>query len=293
MRAAKATGQDGEDGRGGSTKDAAERMRDRLQSKRKTPQEEATLSSAPDVTPGEERRGAPAASESDQDRDDDGGDGKAGHVKKRSRLEEQGRGRKSSAAVVAPSRQLQLHDGELLTAWERKRQEYKERKRLGGHREQDTMSRLASFVGKLKAGTGLAGDAPASKAAAPVAAPPPAVADAAAPAAGEEAEADEGYAGKVDGKVDHRAFLPAAWRFDSYLLEDEADAEGDDLTDLRGHRLTFQGGGAGGKDGMERKEATDDYVVFDPLLEKGKAKFNKQVQRSKKRENEWAGRSRD
>ena len=42
---------------------------------------------------------------------------------------------------------------------------------------------------------------------------------------------------------------------------------------------------------MSRSDNVDDYVVVDPLLEAGKAKFNKQVQRQKKRENEWAGRS--
>ena len=35
----------------------------------------------------------------------------------------------------------------------------------------------------------------------------------------------------------------------------------------------------------------DDYVVHDPLLEAGKAKFNKQQQRAKKRQSEWAGRA--
>ena len=45
------------------------------------------------------------------------------------------------------------------------------------------------------------------------------------------------------------------------------------------------------RDAMSRSDNVDDYVVVDPLLEAGKAKFNKQVQRQKKRENEWAGRS--
>lgn len=42
--------------------------------------------------------------------------------RKRSRLADQGRGRKSSAAVVAPSKQIKVADSELLTDWERKRQ---------------------------------------------------------------------------------------------------------------------------------------------------------------------------
>ena len=42
--------------------------------------------------------------------------------RKRSRLADQGRGKKSSAAVVVPSRQIKVADSELLTDWERKRQ---------------------------------------------------------------------------------------------------------------------------------------------------------------------------
>lgn len=36
-------------------------------------------------------------------------------------------------------------------------------------------------------------------------------------------------------------------------------------------------------------DSIDQYVVHDPLLEAGKAKFNKQQQRAKKRQSEWAG----
>jgi peptidyl-prolyl cis-trans isomerase SDCCAG10 len=35
----------------------------------------------------------------------------------------------------------------------------------------------------------------------------------------------------------------------------------------------------------------DDYIVVDPLLEAGKAKFNKQQAKTKKRQTEWAGRA--
>lgn len=56
----------------------------------------------------------------------------------------------------------------------------------------------------------------------------------------------------------------------------------------RARRLAFA---RDAKDAMSRSDNVDDYVVVDPLLEKGKAKFNKQQHRQKKRENEWAGRS--
>lgn len=42
--------------------------------------------------------------------------------------------------------------------------------------------------------------------------------------------------------------------------------------------------------GLPCSDNLDDYVVHDPLLEAGKAKFNKQQQRAKKRQSEWAGR---
>lgn len=45
------------------------------------------------------------------------------------------------------------------------------------------------------------------------------------------------------------------------------------------------------QDGMTRKDDPDDYVVVDPLLEKGKQKFNKMQAKLKRREREWAGRS--
>ncbi|KAF3632107.1 Peptidyl-prolyl cis-trans isomerase CYP57 [Capsicum annuum] len=46
-----------------------------------------------------------------------------------------------------------------------------------------------------------------------------------------------------------------------------------------------------GKDKMTRSEDPNDYVVHDPLLEKGKEKFNKMMAKQKRREREWAGKS--
>ncbi|XP_020105732.1 peptidyl-prolyl cis-trans isomerase CYP57 isoform X3 [Ananas comosus] len=45
------------------------------------------------------------------------------------------------------------------------------------------------------------------------------------------------------------------------------------------------------KNGMARKDDPNDYVVHDPLLEKGKEKFNKMQAKLKRREREWAGKS--
>ncbi|XP_078428910.1 cyclophilin-like peptidyl-prolyl cis-trans isomerase family protein [Wolffia australiana] len=45
------------------------------------------------------------------------------------------------------------------------------------------------------------------------------------------------------------------------------------------------------RDDMARKDDPNAYVVYDPLLEKGKEKFNKMQAKLKRREREWAGKS--
>lgn len=45
------------------------------------------------------------------------------------------------------------------------------------------------------------------------------------------------------------------------------------------------------QDRMSRNDDPNDYVVHDPLLEKGKEKFNRMIAKQKQREREWAGRS--
>jgi peptidyl-prolyl cis-trans isomerase SDCCAG10 len=47
------------------------------------------------------------------------------------------------------------------------------------------------------------------------------------------------------------------------------------------------------QDDMARNEDPNQYVVHDPLLEKGKEKFNKEQAKFKKRNREWAGKSLD
>ncbi|KAF9680986.1 hypothetical protein SADUNF_Sadunf06G0178700 [Salix dunnii] len=67
--------------------------------------------------------------------------------------------------------------------------------------------------------------------------------------------------------------------------------ENEDLSDWSTVRLTFAPERGSGKDGMSRKEDPNDYVVHDPLLEKGKEKFNQMQAKQKRREREWAGKS--
>ncbi|OAY54127.1 peptidyl-prolyl cis-trans isomerase CYP57 isoform X2 [Manihot esculenta] len=63
----------------------------------------------------------------------------------------------------------------------------------------------------------------------------------------------------------------------------------EDLSDWSSVRLNFEP--EPGKDRMSRKDDPNDYVVHDPLLEKGKEKFNRMQAKQKRREREWAGKS--
>ncbi|XXG42438.1 hypothetical protein AAC387_Pa01g2720 [Persea americana] len=56
------------------------------------------------------------------------------------------------------------------------------------------------------------------------------------------------------------------------------------------HKLKFMPNPAN-KDDMARKDDPNEYVVQDPLLEKGKEKFNRMQAKLKRREREWAGKS--
>ncbi|XP_057516495.1 peptidyl-prolyl cis-trans isomerase CYP57 isoform X1 [Amaranthus tricolor] len=63
----------------------------------------------------------------------------------------------------------------------------------------------------------------------------------------------------------------------------------EDLSDWKTVRLKFAPDPK--KNNMSRNEDVNDYAVIDPLLEKGKEKFNRMIAKQKRREREWAGRS--
>lgn len=65
--------------------------------------------------------------------------------------------------------------------------------------------------------------------------------------------------------------------------------EDEDLSDWTKVKLQFAR--EPGKDNMSRSNDPNDYVVHDPLLEKGKEKFNRMQAKQKRREREWAGKS--
>ncbi|MEW5301137.1 MAG: hypothetical protein WDW36_004016 [Sanguina aurantia] len=164
----------------------------------------------------------------------------------------------------------EVTDADLLKPWQVSRAKFKQRKQQMGGREKDTMAKLAKFMTVLR-----------SKGDAAPEAEPAIQPDASPKAAAAEEDETQGYDGKVDKKMDHKTYMPAAWRVDDYLGADEDDS----LENLKRHELRFSK--ASGTDAMTRTETVDDYVVFDPLLEKGKGKFSKHAAKEKKLNSEW------
>jgi peptidyl-prolyl cis-trans isomerase SDCCAG10 len=67
------------------------------------------------------------------------------------------------------------------------------------------------------------------------------------------------------------------------------DNKEEDLSDWKNVKLKFAP--ERGKDKMSRRDDPDAYMVVDPLLEKGKEKFNRMQAKQKRREREWSGKS--
>ncbi|KAK9846395.1 hypothetical protein WJX81_002949 [Elliptochloris bilobata] len=211
--------------------------------------------------------------------DDDDADAEPGPNSTAARRGEALKG-SATAAIVRPSKQVLLEDAELLTTWQRRQAEYKARRKLTGKREADILSRLTSFQSKVRRGDDGLGLGRA-------AAPPEA---AQAEPSGHQADIGKAYAGQVREDIDHEALKPAAWRVDGYL--EGVEEEDLSLGALRGHRLAFPKG-PDARDKMARRDDGDDLMVVDPLLEKGKAKWNKAQAKAKKRQTEWASGRRD
>ncbi|KAK6119577.1 hypothetical protein DH2020_046679 [Rehmannia glutinosa] len=71
--------------------------------------------------------------------------------------------------------------------------------------------------------------------------------------------------------------------------DEHAGDKDDDMSDWMGVELKFAR--EPGKNNMSRSDDPNDYVVHDPLLEKGKEKFNRMQAKEKRRQREWAGKS--
>lgn len=123
MREAKAA--KSEPQQGGENKSMAEKMRDRILGKRKAEEEEElqTRHDADEQAKGENnQQRAPSDDKDDDDDNDDEDDTKRGSYQERDVIAGLTRGtKKSSAAVVAPSKQIKVQNADLLTNWEKKR----------------------------------------------------------------------------------------------------------------------------------------------------------------------------
>lgn len=239
----------------GGEESATEKMKARIKQ-----QQEVAAAAVLDVVKEKEAEVVAAAAEDSKEEgqaaaasNDDEEDQEEGQtVKKRKQssskqllADQQCKSQKASTAVIAPSKQMNLGtETELLTNWERKRKEYKEKRRLGGNRERETLEKLAKFQATLKRQH-------QPKAAATK---PP-----------------------NDNNNSSNPYVPAAWRIDGFIKDDDVDDDQLNLHSLRQHKLEFS------KDHLVGGDKYDDYTVVDPLAHGGTAE--------KKRGREWNGRS--
>ena len=155
-------------------------------------------------------------------------------------------GGKSKLAFRKETYSATVGDRNLMTADERSRDKIRHLKRNTQEREKKTLSKLLSFKSSL----GARGNMKNSP---------------------EKADTKDA---EIDDRVQRqqKELLPAAWRVDGYMHEED---EGDGAGDWKSHKLVFKETvkNAGDEDPMARRDEIDDYVVFDPLLEKAKGKF--------------------
>ncbi|CAL5219052.1 g812 [Coccomyxa viridis] len=165
------------------------------------------------------------------------------------------------------SKRVHVEDAELLTDWQRRQAEFKQRRAISGAEgSKAKQERMKQFQQRLRGASAAEKPAPAPKAE---------------PAA-------EVYNGQVAKGVDHEALMPAAWRLDKYLDADVDEDEDISLASLRGHRLTYDKSQQ--RDDMARNDNVDDLTVEDPLALKGKGKgeaYNKVKAKEKRKEREW------
>ncbi|GJP41898.1 hypothetical protein CLOM_g1519 [Closterium sp. NIES-68] len=186
--------------------------------------------------------------------------------------------------------------GGLLGEEEERRQQMRQRKRALGSRQEKTLELLNRFKSKLTASKSVQQrDTHADKGKG-------FAADEGALGGGEEkTEGERGGDGssrrgeslESGKKREAGAYGPggkARQDVGGEGVEDDAEEGGG--VDWMAHRLKFEVK-RNKRDEMLRNEDPDQYAVHDPLLEKGKEKFNKMQAKAKKRNREWAGRSLD
>lgn len=196
--------------------------------------------------------------------DDDDGQGQTKKRKtpssKQLLAEQQYKSQKASTAVIAPSKQITLGtETELLTNWERRRKEYKEKRRAGGDREKQTLDKLAKFQATLKHRHH------------------------------QQQQPAAAHDRTTTSNNNTEPYVPAAWRIGGFIEEHDADDDQLNLQSLRQHTLQFS------KDHLVGGDKHDDYTVVDPLAgrEHHHHHRNGGGDRGKKREErDWNGHSR-
>ena len=111
-------------------------------------------------------------------------------------------------AAATRRRQQELPDAELLTKYQRSLARFRAQKLAKGDKEASTLEKLKSFSARLKAEKADAAQADG----APPAAEPQRNDEREAEGVSAGADAGKGYDGKINNKIDHRTYLPAAWR---------------------------------------------------------------------------------
>ena len=243
-----------EDDQGVADKGFGSEMRERMMAKRRQVEGGGSRAEAAVSRPSDEALKRESARELREERNE-----RIEELKMQTKAK--GIGRLAAADAVA--------DAELLKPWQLAREKYKQQKGRIGDREKDTMSRLRDFQHKLNS------QDPNKKL--------PDHVEKATDRAPIEAL---GYDGKVSTEIDHNSYLPAAWRLESYL-DEEDENEDLSLKGLRQHRLKFITITGKTADTGRDVNNLDDLVVFDPLLEKNKGKFSKANQAKEKRQSEW------
>jgi peptidyl-prolyl cis-trans isomerase SDCCAG10 len=227
-------------------------------------------------------------------------------------------------AAAGRKRMAEVPDAQLLTRFQQSLAEHRQRKRARGVQEQDVLNKLRSFKSHLQSGKSGKGSVPVKLSASET-------------AAVGASKASAPYSGQVNEDIDHRAYLPPAWRVRTWsascalhaapsqlllcfatlcvlnvpgisckvhdvrlpdcqplcaLVQIDKYLEGSEdtsLAALASHPMHWDESDQVA-DPTARKHNVDDYKVIDPLLEAGKAEFNRKQQHAKKRASEWAGR---
>jgi hypothetical protein len=120
--------------------------------------------------------------------------------------------KEGKGAAAARKRQAEVPDAALLTKYQASLAQFRQRKRDKGDAESATLARLKGFTARLKEQRRGGSNAESGAGALPGMAAYADAGEEAPDGGGAGAEAARGYNGEVNKAIDHRSYLPAAWR---------------------------------------------------------------------------------